>query len=70
MEIERKSRLPDWMVRPVKRGRRELVGLICPHCGGRTLVAKSWFDSSDYNTRPCTYCFKTAWIPGRRPDAK
>lgn len=46
METSRKSTMLTWDARPVRRNKRELIGIICPHCGGRALVSKSWLDIS------------------------
>jgi DNA-directed RNA polymerase subunit RPC12/RpoP len=61
-----------WSARPVKRGKRQLIGIICPNCGGRALVGKNWADEglNTVNTRGCPYCGKWAWLPGRHPDEK
>ena len=50
-------------------GRRTQALLItCPRadCRHEFIVAKSWKNSSEYGTRPCPYCFKTAKIPPKR----
>jgi hypothetical protein len=86
METSRKSTMKTWEAKPVKRGKRQLIGIICPTCGGRALVSKKWLDVSPreeaiktahsrgdfkgrvFRTRPCTYCFISAWLPGFHPD--
>lgn len=86
METSRKSTLLTWDARVVRRDRRELLGIICPNCGGRALVSKKWLDISPaedairlshskgdfkgkvFKTRCCTYCWKSAWLPGEDPS--
>ena len=46
METSRKSTMLSWNAKPVRRGKRELIGITCPHCGGKALVSKSWTDIS------------------------
>lgn len=73
MQTSRRSTLKSWSARAVKSGKRELVGITCPNCGGKAIVSKKWLDKNllpGYLTRACTYCFKAAWIPGEHPDEK
>lgn len=72
METSRKSTMKSWTVRNVRRGKRQLLGIICPHCECRALVARDWasYDYTKYRTRSCTYCFKASWLPGEHPDEK
>lgn len=46
---------------------RAVIEVICPRrgCGLPFVVLKKeWPTSSEYRTRPCPMCFKTAKIPG------
>jgi hypothetical protein len=36
--------LLTWVVRPVKRGGKNLLGIICPQCEQRAIVSKKWLD--------------------------
>jgi ribosomal protein S27AE len=34
--------LKEWTVKLVRHGNKQLLGITCPHCGGKALVAKHW----------------------------
>jgi hypothetical protein len=44
METSRKSSLKEWDSRIVIRSGKKLLGIICPNCGGRALVSRSWLN--------------------------
>lgn len=62
--LRRESNLPTWRVKKIENGQ---FGLQCPRydCGGKAVVnGKKWLASvPGFETRCCTYCYKTAWIP-------
>ena len=67
-----KSTLPEWDAKVIRRDGRQLVGITCPRCGGKAIVSRKWLSEelNKFKTRTCTYCYKTAWLPGEHPDGK
>jgi hypothetical protein len=58
----------EWKIAHLK-DKRGWISLMCPDCGLTAFVHRvSWLRASDYGTRPCTGCFQTFWIPGKKPD--
>lgn len=62
--LRRESSLPVWKVQELPKGQ---LGITCPRerCGGKAVVNKKrWLESRpDFESRCCTYCYATAWIP-------
>lgn len=46
--------------------RTKALQLTCPRCEHESIVSLAWRNSSEYGTRPCTYCFRTFKIPRKR----
>jgi transcription elongation factor Elf1 len=46
--------------------RTKALLITCPRCDHEGIVSLAWKNSSEYGTRPCTYCFKTAKIPPKK----
>jgi hypothetical protein len=42
METSVKSTMKTWEVKEVVQGKRKLLGITCPQCGGKALVNKAW----------------------------
>jgi hypothetical protein len=67
-----KGNLKTWTITPGPQGWEGWVTLICQSCFNPAPVHhQNWLNESEYGTRPCTYCFKTAKIPEENdvPDA-
>jgi hypothetical protein len=65
------SRLKVWIT--ISLGSNKL-GIECPTCHNKAIVSKSLWGKpvgaikKGSKTRPCTYCFATAWISQKAKD--
>ena len=73
METSKESTLKPFKVARFEideeRGSYTMLEVTCPwrKCRRSFWVRLSWRTSSEYKTRPCPYCFKTAIMPAKGP---
>lgn len=65
------SQLKVWKTRDLGPGK---LGIECPNCSNKAIVSKRHWGkpvgaiAKGSKTRPCTYCFSTAWITQKAKD--
>lgn len=77
METSEKSQLPVWEPERFnvgdESGSYDMLRCTCHSCKQTFWVAGNWSKwsppSADVGTRPCPYCFRTAWLPEFQPGA-
>jgi len=76
MEVSPHSQLPEFVKgkRIAANGHHWTI-IVCPRCKASFHVSygawseRGWADLK-VDTRPCPYCFKAAWLPGKKPVPK